>query len=85
VLLFYSHGFLFDSAFMREVVDRFFKDNWVVPVILHFSVDLLVSWDSYREAKAALVDCVSPSFMHDRCTYHCMKVSFIYSLLQCAR
>ncbi|XP_078154824.1 uncharacterized protein LOC144550941 isoform X3 [Carex rostrata] len=84
VLLFYSHGFLFNSAFMREVVDRFFKDNWVVPVVLHFSVDLLVSWDPYREAKAALVECVSPTFMRDRCTYHCMKVTNLIKELDSA-
>ncbi|KAJ3697216.1 hypothetical protein LUZ61_000921 [Rhynchospora tenuis] len=84
VLLFYSNGFLFDSAFMREVVDRFFKDNWLVPVVVHFSVDLLVTWDPYREAKAALVECISPTFMRDRCTYHCMKVENLIKELDSA-
>lgn len=28
--------------------DRFFKDNWMVPIFLHFSVDLLASWDAYK-------------------------------------
>uniref|UniRef100_A0A0E0KQ11 WASH complex subunit strumpellin n=1 Tax=Oryza punctata TaxID=4537 RepID=A0A0E0KQ11_ORYPU len=75
VLLFYSHDLLHNGLAMREIVDRFFKDNWVVPIFLHFSVDLLVSWDAFKEAKSSLVSCLSPTFIRDRSLYHYTKVS----------
>uniref|UniRef100_A0A0D3FVC5 WASH complex subunit strumpellin n=1 Tax=Oryza barthii TaxID=65489 RepID=A0A0D3FVC5_9ORYZ len=75
VLLFYSRDLLHNGLAMREIVDRFFKDNWVVPIFLHFSVDLLVSWDAFKEAKSSLVSCLSPTFVRDRSLYHYTKVS----------
>ncbi|KAJ3675838.1 hypothetical protein LUZ60_004880 [Juncus effusus] len=74
VLLNYSNNFLRDGVFMREVIDRVFKENWVVPIFLHFSIDLFVSWENYKEAKEALVKCVSPQFIRNQCVYHCTKV-----------
>ncbi|TVU14730.1 hypothetical protein EJB05_38220, partial [Eragrostis curvula] len=74
VLLFYSRDLLHRGLVMREIVDRFFKDNWVVPIFLHFSVDLLVSWDAYKEAKMSLVSCLSPASIHDISLHHYSKV-----------
>lgn len=34
-----------EEAVMREVVDKHFPDNWVVPFYLGFTVDLTVEWD----------------------------------------
>ncbi|XP_073099938.1 uncharacterized protein [Elaeis guineensis] len=79
ILLFYSPEFLCNGFVMREIVDRFFKDCWVVPIFLHFVVDLFVSWDAYREAKASLSSCVSSTFIRDRCQYHCTKVTHLSS------
>lgn len=81
ILLFYSPEFLCNGFVMREIVDRFFKDCWVVPIFLHFVVDLFVSWDAYKEAKASLSSCVSPTFIRDRCQYHCTKVTHLSSEL----
>uniref|UniRef100_A0A0D9W4E9 WASH complex subunit strumpellin n=1 Tax=Leersia perrieri TaxID=77586 RepID=A0A0D9W4E9_9ORYZ len=75
VLLFYSRDLLHNGLAMREIVDRFFKDNWVVPIFLHFSVDLLVSWDAFKEAKSSLVSSLSPTFIRDRSRQHYTKVS----------
>uniref|UniRef100_A0A0E0H050 WASH complex subunit strumpellin n=1 Tax=Oryza nivara TaxID=4536 RepID=A0A0E0H050_ORYNI len=75
VLLFYSRDLLHNGLAMREIVDRFFKDNWVVPIFLHFSVDLLVSWDAFKEAKSSLVSCLSPTFVRDRSLYHYTKTN----------
>ncbi|CAD6255657.1 unnamed protein product [Miscanthus lutarioriparius] len=66
---------------MREIVDRFFKDNWVVPIFLHFSVDLLVSWDAYKEAKSSLVSCLSPTSIRDISLHHYTKVPYFLAHL----
>ncbi|XP_038989375.1 WASH complex subunit 5-like isoform X3 [Phoenix dactylifera] len=81
ILLFYSPEFLRNGFVMREIVDRFFRDCWVVPIFLHFVVDLFVSWDAYKEAKASLSSSVSPTFIRDCCQYHCTKVTHLSSEL----
>jgi len=39
------------------------------------SVDLLVSWDAYKEAKSSLVSCLSPTSIRDISLHHYTKVS----------
>ena len=45
-----------ETAFMREVVDKFFCDNWVVATYMGHVVWLPEAWDSYRAAKAAVTN-----------------------------
>lgn len=33
---------------MREIVDKFFSDNWVVPFYMGFHVDLQDAWAPYK-------------------------------------
>lgn len=75
VMLFYSPECLYNGLIMREIVDRFFKDCWVVPIFFYFSVDLLVSWDSYKEARASLTSYLSSTFVRDRSQHYCSQVS----------
>ncbi|KAG6516242.1 hypothetical protein ZIOFF_026695 [Zingiber officinale] len=82
VLLFYSPEFLHDGFIMREIVDRFFKDHWVVPLFLHHAVDLFVSWDAFKEAKSSLSSCHSPTLVRDCCQNHCKKVRHLSSEIE---
>ncbi|PRP74057.1 hypothetical protein PROFUN_08681 [Planoprotostelium fungivorum] len=43
-----------ENAIMREIVDKHFPDNWVVPWYLGYTVDLTEMWEGYRAAKAAI-------------------------------
>ncbi|XP_019052324.1 PREDICTED: WASH complex subunit strumpellin homolog isoform X3 [Nelumbo nucifera] len=81
VLLFYSPEFLHNGIVMREIVDRFFKDSWVVPLFMYFIVDLSLSWDAYKAAKTSLSLCLSSSFIRDLCHLHCAKVKDLMSEL----
>ncbi|CAA6667825.1 unnamed protein product [Spirodela intermedia] len=74
VLLLYSPESLQNGFLMREIVDRFFRDCWVCPIFLYFSVDLSVSWDAHREAKMALSSYLSSTFVSDRTQLSCTKV-----------
>ena len=40
---------------MREIVDKFFPDNWVIAFYLGFTVDLAEQWAPYKAAKSALI------------------------------
>ncbi|XP_042482283.1 WASH complex subunit 5-like isoform X2 [Macadamia integrifolia] len=74
VLLFYSPEFLNNGFVMREIIDRFFKDSWVVPFFMYFTVDLSTSWDAYKGAKTSISSRLSSSFIRDLCQLHYSKV-----------
>lgn len=39
---------------MREIVDKHFADNWVLPYYMGKLVDLTLAWDHFKAAKTAL-------------------------------
>lgn len=39
---------------MREIVDKHFYDNWVIPFYLGHYVDLTKEWENYKAARIAL-------------------------------
>lgn len=41
-------------ARMREIVDKFFPDNWIVSVYMGITVNLIDAWDPFKAAKTAL-------------------------------
>eukprot|EP00592_Proboscia_alata_P012894 CAMPEP_0194388630 /NCGR_PEP_ID=MMETSP0174-20130528/99600_1 /TAXON_ID=216777 /ORGANISM="Proboscia alata, Strain PI-D3" /LENGTH=1144 /DNA_ID=CAMNT_0039180103 /DNA_START=303 /DNA_END=3734 /DNA_ORIENTATION=- len=43
---------------MRQVVDKFFSDNWIISMYMGMVVDLSVEWASYEAAKTALENVV---------------------------
>jgi WASH complex subunit strumpellin len=55
VCLFFQPRTLHDQKpVMREIVDKHFSDNWVVPVYMGVTADLSVEWDRYKAAREAL-------------------------------
>jgi hypothetical protein len=50
------------KSLMREVVDKHFNDNWVVPIYMGIVADLSEEWQPYRAAREALaMDCLQVS------------------------
>ena len=55
VSLFFAPEILRDEpAAMREIVDKFFPDNWVIAYYMGSVVNLCEAWEPYKAAKAAL-------------------------------
>lgn len=50
---------------MREIVDKYFSDNWVIPVYMGHVVDLSFEWASYYAAKLAVENVLTPVVMAD--------------------
>lgn len=50
-----------DNPMMREIVDKCFSDNWVVPVYLGFHLNLIEWWEPFKAAKMALGNTVDNS------------------------
>ncbi|KAG8225241.1 hypothetical protein J437_LFUL008778 [Ladona fulva] len=53
------------TAKMREIVDKFFPDNWVISIYMGITVNLVEAWDSYKAAKSALSNTVQTSNIHE--------------------
>lgn len=55
VCLYFSTNILHNqTAIMREIVDKYFPDNWVISVYMGFTVNLVDSWEHFKAAKLAL-------------------------------
>lgn len=52
-----------DNAFMREIVDKFFNDNWVISTYMGHVIDVSAEWQSYPAAKKALDTVFAPAFV----------------------
>lgn len=62
ICLFFSPTTLYNqTSRMREIVDKFFSDNWIISVYMGITVNLLSSWEPYKAAKAAISDTIKPS------------------------
>ncbi|XP_066254336.1 WASH complex subunit 5 isoform X1 [Euwallacea similis] len=55
ICLFFSPTILHcESAVMREIVDKYFPDNWIISVYMGFIVNLAETWENFKSAKQAL-------------------------------
>ncbi|XP_024525295.1 LOW QUALITY PROTEIN: WASH complex subunit 5 [Selaginella moellendorffii] len=62
VLLYFAPTILHsDSVMMREIVDKFFRVYWVLPVFMGFTVDLLSAWSRFKAAKNAISSSITLS------------------------
>ena len=64
IILFFAPDLLHkEKAAMREIVDKYFNDNWVIPVYMGHLVDLTTEWAHYPAAKAALDNVINVQFV----------------------
>lgn len=62
VVLFFSPNILqSQTAKMREIVDKYFPDNWILSTYMGITVNLIDSWEPYKAAKAALSNTLETS------------------------
>eukprot|EP01133_Synstelium_polycarpum_P011225 gene11225-13087_t len=61
VILYFSPDTLHNKmSTMREIVDKYFPDNWVISFFLGFTIDLSLAWEPYKAAKTALNNTITP-------------------------
>ncbi|XP_067646420.1 WASH complex subunit homolog 5 [Eurosta solidaginis] len=61
-------------AQMREIVDKFYSDNWVVSIYMGVTVNLIDAWDDFKAAKAALAPVIDTG-VQGFCLLHKEKMS----------
>ncbi|KAF6202837.1 hypothetical protein GE061_003242 [Apolygus lucorum] len=71
VVLFFSPNTLHNqTARMREIVDKYFSDNWVVNIYMGITVNLIDIWEPFKAAKMALANTLDVSNIKDIATSH---------------
>ncbi|KAE8748690.1 hypothetical protein FOCC_FOCC004493 [Frankliniella occidentalis] len=75
VCLFFAPNILhFQTAQMREVVDKYFPDNWVISVYMGMTMNLLDWWEPYKAAKTALSNTLDSANIKDHASRFAVKV-----------
>lgn len=55
VILYFEPSILHThQAKMREIVDKYFPDNWIISIYMGITVNLADAWEPYKAAKTAL-------------------------------
>ncbi|KAG8543518.1 hypothetical protein GDO81_024471, partial [Engystomops pustulosus] len=54
ILYFHPSTLHTHQAKMREIVDKYFPDNWVISIYMGITVNLMEAWEPYKAAKTAL-------------------------------
>ncbi|XP_053677589.1 WASH complex subunit 5 [Anopheles nili] len=68
VCLFFSPKMLHNQpARMREIVDKFFSNNWIVSLYMGITVNLISAWESFKAAKTALTNTLDNGNLKDIC------------------
>lgn len=64
-----------NTAKMREIVDRYFPDNWVIGIYMGLTVNLIDAWEPYKAAKQALNNTLEPRIIREMASKHAVKLA----------
>ena len=70
------------AAVMREIVDRFFPDNWVINIHMGMTVNLIESWEPYKSARTALANTLDLSNVRIQTKKHDAQLVTLLSQVQ---
>ena len=71
-----------ESAAMREIVDKFFADNWVISIYMGIIVNLVDAWEPYKAAKLALNNTIDTKNIKHQSNRHQSKITSLLPQLQ---
>ena len=77
VLLYFRADILHgEQAVMREIVDKFFPDNWMVSVYMgSLVVNLCEAWEPYKAARSALANTLVAANIRQQSVGHLNKMN----------
>jgi WASH complex subunit strumpellin len=65
-----------EQAVMREIVDKFFPDNWILSIYMgSIIVNLAEVWEPYKAARNALANTLTQTNIKQQSVYHLNKMS----------
>lgn len=77
ILLYFKPDILHnEQAIMREVVDKFFPDNWIISIYMgSLIVNLAEVWEPYKAAKSALANTLVVTNIKQQSVNHMAKLN----------
>ncbi|XP_044738759.1 WASH complex subunit 5 [Chrysoperla carnea] len=76
VCLFFAPNILHShTTKMREIVDKFFPDNWIISIYMGITVNLIDSWECYKAAKNALSNTLDSSNVKEHASRYGEKLN----------
>lgn len=77
-----ASGLKNEAAAMREIVDKFFADNWVITYYMGHEVNLVEAWEPYKAAKAALVNTLQPTKVKEMSLKSAVQIQKVMGVLR---
>ncbi|KAJ9583230.1 hypothetical protein L9F63_022420, partial [Diploptera punctata] len=75
ICLFFAPSILHtQTAKMREIVDKYFPDNWVISIYMGITVNLIDSWEPYKAARTALTNTLESANVKDIATRYANRM-----------
>nr|XP_033788888.1 WASH complex subunit 5 isoform X2 [Geotrypetes seraphini] len=83
ILLYFEPSILHtQQAKMREIVDKYFPDNWVISIYMGITVNLAESWEPYKAAKTALNYTLDLQNIKDQANRYATLMDHLYPQVQ---
>ncbi|KAL3192578.1 hypothetical protein MRX96_058992 [Rhipicephalus microplus] len=83
VVLYFSPEILHNQqAKMREIVDKYFPDNWVISIYMGMTVNLVDAWEPYRAARQALLNTLDTANVKDQAQKYHNRITKLIPRLQ---
>ncbi|KAK6645588.1 hypothetical protein RUM43_001868 [Polyplax serrata] len=83
ICLFFSPSILhYQTAVMREIVDKYFPDNWVINIYMGEILNLIDAWEPYKAAKSALSNSLEPQNLSEYSKKHRIKFQKLLPSIQ---
>ncbi|XP_076032316.1 WASH complex subunit strump [Oratosquilla oratoria] len=76
VCLFFASNILqSQTARMREIVDKYFSDNWVISIYMGMTTNLIDAWEPFKAAKQALNNTLETQNIREQATKTGAKIN----------
>ncbi|KAL4707740.1 hypothetical protein ACJJTC_014921 [Scirpophaga incertulas] len=83
VCLFFAPNYLHtDISKMREIVDKFFPSNWVIPIYMGITLNVIDYWENFKAAKLALANTCNNKIVKEIFSKRGMSVNMLITKMQ---
>ncbi|XP_077497040.1 WASH complex subunit strump isoform X1 [Amblyomma americanum] len=83
VVLYFAPEILHNQqAKMREIVDKYFPDNWVISIYMGMTVNLVDAWEPYKAARQALLNTLDTANVRDQALKYHNRINKLIPRLQ---
>ncbi|KAM9198615.1 WASH complex subunit 5 isoform 2-T2 [Dugong dugon] len=83
VILYFDPSILHtQQAKMREIVDKYFPDNWVISIYMGITVNLADVWEPYKAAKTALNNTLDLSNVREQASRYATVSERVHAQVQ---